>query len=109
MVSRQGDPNLGTRQRRKVCAEVKRTESICHLCGLGIDLALDPQRHPHGFTVDELVPRCKGGSAYDRGNLRAAHRSCNSRRNDRDLTPDVYDECRRAMTALGPRRTSRNW
>lgn len=109
MTPRRRDPALNTQPRRRACLEVRRTEPTCHLCGHGFP-HVDQQRHRLAFTVDELIPRSKGGSATERGNLRAAHRLCNSLRNDRPLTPNVYDECRAAITALITVATpSRNW
>lgn len=98
MARRPAAPELHTRARKRACDEVRRTERTCHLCGLPIDMRADHQRSSFGYTVDEIVPRSLGGSATDRANLRAAHRTCNSRRNDRPLSDLVYAECRAAMT-----------
>lgn len=46
---------------------------ICHLCG-----------RPGATTRDHLIPYSHGGTD-DLGNLRPAHRSCNSRRSNRAL------------------------
>jgi 5-methylcytosine-specific restriction protein A len=46
-----------------------RDHYTCWLCGrIGAD------------TADHVIPLSKGGHPTDPGNLRAAHRSCNSRR-----------------------------
>lgn len=47
---------------------------ICHLCGQPI---AEGQ-----FSADHLIPRSLGGTD-DIGNLRPAHRRCNSRRGNR--------------------------
>lgn len=46
-----------------------RDRGICWLCG-----------RPGATTADHVVPLAMGGHPYDEANLRAAHRSCNSRR-----------------------------
>ena len=46
-----------------------RDRGICWLCG-----------RPGATTADHVVPLALGGHPYDEANLRAAHRSCNSRR-----------------------------
>ena len=46
-----------------------RDRGICWLCG-----------RPGANTADHVVPLALGGHPYDEANLRAAHRSCNSRR-----------------------------
>lgn len=38
------------------------------------------------FEVDEIVPVSKGGSPIDRSNVAAAHRICNQKRGNRDIT-----------------------
>lgn len=56
--------------------------TVCHLCG-----------HDGSDSADHLVPRSKGGAAYDLTNGRPAHhrpcptcgRRCNGSRNDRPL------------------------
>lgn len=107
-ASRYSSPELKTKPRARACREVERTESTCHLCGLPIDKTLDRKRHRLAFTVDELTPRSKGGSATERSNLRAAHRLCNSLRNDRALSVLVYAECRAAVTGQTTT-ASRDW
>jgi 5-methylcytosine-specific restriction endonuclease McrA len=48
---------------------LKRDRYVCWLCG-----------RPGADTADHVVPLAKGGHPYDVGNLRAAHRRCNSSR-----------------------------
>lgn len=50
-------------------AVLVRDRGICWLCS-----------RPGADTADHVVPLALGGHPYDMGNLRAAHRSCNSRR-----------------------------
>ncbi|MDR1266596.1 MAG: HNH endonuclease [Propionibacteriaceae bacterium] len=52
----------------------------CWICGRAIDYTLPP-RHTMGFTADHVEPRSLGGDLY--GELRPAHRACNSRRGNR--------------------------
>src|SRR5690606_4927281 len=64
---------------------------LCHLCLVPIDLEL--RGHRRGPSVDHLIPRSMGGTD-DLENLRPAHRSCNSRRGARLLTPALLTEFR---------------
>ena len=83
---------LNSQARRRVVAEVRRTQPRCAGCGLPIDLSLDAKRHALGSTVDENIPRSHGGSAVDMGNLLHMHRRCNSIKGSRRLTPEVQAE-----------------
>lgn len=67
--------------RKRVAAE----GGPCHLCGKPIDYSL-PAGHPMAYELDELVPVSKGGDALSRDNVAPAHRICNQRRGNRDLT-----------------------
>ncbi|WP_408637560.1 HNH endonuclease [Nocardia terpenica] len=69
--------------RKRVLAK----SNICHLCGREIDMSLD-YRHPMSATIDHLQARSKGGDVF--GDALPAHRSCNSRRGNRPLTPKRY-------------------
>ena len=71
--------------RRRVRAWLKAQQRPCHICGMPIDYSL-PAGHPMSFEVDELVPVSKGGSPYRTDNVDAAHRICNERRGNRDLS-----------------------
>lgn len=64
--------------------QLRRTSDTCHLCGGWIDPDLRSP-HPLSFTADHVIPVSKGGSNL--GELRAAHRRCNSRRGNRDGLP----------------------
>ena len=107
------DPNLYGRPRRRALAECEdRYPYRCHLCGQPIDPTLDRVRHPLAWTADELIPRRHGGSAYDVELMRPAHRCCNSARQDRPLSDEVYAACRRAYhrhAGAGTRQGSRQW
>jgi 5-methylcytosine-specific restriction endonuclease McrA len=54
----------------------------CWLCQLPLDREV-PRDHPAYPSVDHLVPRSMGGP-YEEGNLRSAHRACNTIRGVRD-------------------------
>lgn len=60
---------------RRVAAEVKRSATVCVLCGEG------PRRNDP-WTLEHRVPVSAGGSSTE-VNVGAAHRSCNSRKRDR--------------------------
>lgn len=70
----------------------------CALCGKPVDKTLgkvmgDDGRwhwHPMAPEVDEIVPISRGGSPYDRDNVRLTHRICNQKRGNRmprDMKP----------------------
>lgn len=63
------------RSYRRKAARLKNAETICHLCNRPIDPTLD-YRHPMSWTADHITPLANGGHVL--GELRAAHRSCNS-------------------------------
>jgi 5-methylcytosine-specific restriction enzyme A len=74
---RRGTPaerGLGADHRR-IREQVLREERVCWLC-------LEPARPGDPLTADHVVPRAQGGT-NTRQNMRAAHRSCNSRRGAR--------------------------
>lgn len=84
-------------RRRQLVARVMAEEDLCRLCGQIVDKALGriPGHHtrrctrddcpgcvwhPMAPVVDELLPRSRGGSPYDRDNCALMHRSCNARK-----------------------------
>lgn len=81
------DRELRTEARRRLVQQVRAEEPNCWLCGLPIDLTLDPRTHPMGSTVDEINHRSRSidpqRAATTRSNLRHAHRTCNSERGNR--------------------------
>lgn len=75
-----GSPGANGHRYRQLREHIKATENICHLCGDPI-----PQDakwpDPLSFSLDHLEPRIfRPDLALDRGNARAAHYGCNSRR-----------------------------
>lgn len=68
---------------RKRTAALKAQRHDCWLCGKPIDYELS-WKHKMAFTADHVQPRSKGGHIY--GEIRAAHRSCNSSRSNRVTT-----------------------
>lgn len=111
------------RERAKSRVEAERPP-YCHLCGYLIDMNADRQRDPLAFAVDEIIPRCRGGSAVDDANLAPAHRHCNGSRHNHPLVPwdpawqtrkhdpeEVRARCRTRIEALWTARTPviRNW
>ena len=84
-------------RRRQLVARVMAEEEHCRLCGQIVDKTLGriPGHHtrrctrddcpgcvwhPMAPVVDELLPRSRGGSPYDRDNCALMHRSCNARK-----------------------------
>lgn len=98
MKRRRYEPELYGRLRRELKAQVAREEPNCWLCGYPIDPSLPPN-HPMARTLDEVRPRSRAvdrrRAALDRGNVRAAHRLCNSEKGD--------------SVAAMEDRTSRDW
>lgn len=96
------DPRLKGRPRRRLLAQVRREEPDCHLCGGWINQTLDAQHHSMGSTIDELIPRSRGGDPHDRTNLRHAHRLCNSTRGNQPITPAVLARIHAVLTGRAP-------
>lgn len=68
-----------------------REQGRCHLCGGNVPMGVE-QRDPRAASRDHVVPHALGGKRTP-GNLRLAHRYCNSRRNHRtvdDMSPEAY-------------------
>jgi hypothetical protein len=100
---------LSGRPRRRLQAQVRAEEPNCHLCGLPIDLTLDPMIHPLSSCVDEITPRSQGGDPLDRNNTRHAHRICNEYRATHPITPTIRAACRTQVEALIGQQHSRRW
>lgn len=77
-----------TKRRDALKRRARRLDLPCHLCGNPFDWSLN-WKHPMAFTADHVDPVGTGGSMT--GELRPAHRSCNSRRQTKPLeqTPKV--------------------
>jgi 5-methylcytosine-specific restriction endonuclease McrA len=73
-----------TRAYRRRSAKVRREAGTCWICEHPIDPNLD-WRDPMSATADHVIPLNAGGRIL--GELRPAHRSCNSRRGDGTNTP----------------------
>lgn len=100
------NPRAG-RPRRRAIAAVRASGAPCHICGLPIDLTLDPIRHPLASTVDELVPLRFGGDPLDPANIAHSHRTCNSARGARPITPELQARCRALVLAHLERQNAR--
>ncbi|MFK0002547.1 HNH endonuclease [Paenarthrobacter sp. NPDC090522] len=73
--------------RHRMRARIKRDQPACHICGKAIDYTL-PHLDPWSFVIDHVVPLAKGG-ADAMGNVKAAHRQCNSKKRARIVAPIV--------------------
>lgn len=80
-------PGRNTTLQNRMRAIVARAKPACHLCGLAIDFQLK-NPDPMSFVIDHVVPLAKGG-ADTIENVRAAHRSCNSKKRARLIAPIV--------------------
>jgi hypothetical protein len=76
------------------------------MCGLPIDPA-EPNPSPLQGVVDEVVPVSRGGSPYDPGNCRAAHRCCNAWRSDKPERLVLL--VRQRVASLGVARDPLEW
>jgi len=65
---------------------------VCHLC----DHPIIELTGPLGLTKDHVIPKSKGGK-NTKDNLLPAHRICNHIKDDRDLTDELREECRKAF------------
>lgn len=77
---------LDSRAYRKATARLRARSQVCHICGNPIDVTL-PYTDPMSWTADHIIPRSKGGHLL--GEMKAAHRRCNSRRGNR---PDRIEQ-----------------
>lgn len=94
--------NANDARRRKVRARLRRCgDHVCWICGEPIDMTLRFP-HPKSWSVDEYVPRSRGGSQYDYDNLCEAHLVCNERRGNR--MPNERESLLRSSV-----RRSREW
>lgn len=67
----------------------KRANAKCWICGQAIDYAA-PVGSPDAWEPDHVVPVAKDPSlAYDPGNIRASHSSCNRSRGKEAGTPSL--------------------
>ena len=76
-----------TTQRDRLRRTIARSKPACHICGEPIDYTL-PHLDPGAFVIDHVMPLDKGGSDT-LGNVKAAHRSCNSKKRARIVAPIV--------------------
>jgi 5-methylcytosine-specific restriction endonuclease McrA len=66
-------------RRRQLRAQVLAEETTCWLCEKPVDTNL-PHGTPESPELDEVLPISRGGSPYQRSNVRLAHRLCNQKR-----------------------------
>jgi len=89
-------------KREALKRQARKTGAPCHLCGKPFDWTResDPDywKHPMAFTADHIEAVGVGGSMT--GQLKPAHRSCNSRRGMKALN---------SITAAPAPKTSREW
>lgn len=76
---------IGHSYRQRRARAIANSGGICLLCGDAIDLTLSGN-HPHGPTLEHVIPVSRGGSPDDPANLSASHRHCNITRGDRLLS-----------------------
>ena len=106
-------------RRRELTKRVKAEEHTCALCGLPVDktLKMTPgghgkkcpgppctgcQPHPQRGEVDEVLPRSRGGSPYDRANCRLMHRACNQWKSNMTLTEARAKRATKATARVKP-------
>ncbi|MFQ6230770.1 HNH endonuclease signature motif containing protein [Nocardia sp. NPDC002869] len=77
---------LDDRTYRKATKQLRARSQTCWICGGRIDVSL-PYTDPESWTADHVVPRSKGGHLL--GEMRAAHRRCNSKRGNKEIAPSA--------------------
>jgi 5-methylcytosine-specific restriction endonuclease McrA len=70
------EPVEWRRARKRAIAAL---DHICAICGKYIDVELEAF-NPLAVEVDHIVPRSRGGSLYDLGNLQLTHSQCNRKK-----------------------------
>jgi hypothetical protein len=82
MGGKPGDPR-NTQRWKRLRAEVYRTESDCYICGLAVDFQAKSWE-PWAPNADHVVPvELRPDLAFERSNVRLAHRACNSSKRSR--------------------------
>lgn len=85
------------RKRQAALKRASQRENLtCWLCGKPFDWTIENYLHPQAFTADHVEAIGNGGRLL--GELRPAHRGCNSRRGKR-RTPEQ----------IQPPQTTRRW
>lgn len=79
-----GKTKYNDRKYRVRAKALRKKKLPCWICHREIDYSLD-WRDPMAFTADHVKPIARGGHLY--GELRPAHRGCNSRRGTGKETP----------------------
>src|SRR5690606_1422950 len=64
---------------RRIKNRIRRTATVCALCGEPIDTNLRFP-HPRSLSIDHIVPVSLGGREYAHSNVRATHLECNRKR-----------------------------
>jgi 5-methylcytosine-specific restriction endonuclease McrA len=72
---------------QRVTKIMARDGSSCSICGKPLARGYRDPNHESYITFDHIVPRSRGG-ASDLGNLRLAHRSCNTLRGNDPIPPE---------------------
>ena len=109
MGSSTSRPSLKGHRRRQILAYHRASGAPCHLCGLPVDLTLDPQRHPLASCVDEEPPRSRGGNPLSIAGTRHSHRLCNGMRGTAEITDELRQRCRTAVLAYNTPAVVRPW
>jgi 5-methylcytosine-specific restriction endonuclease McrA len=82
---------------------------VCWICGIPIEEKMLMVRcselgnNSLAASRDHVIPVSKGGGNA-RSNLRLAHCSCNTRRADRELTPEITAWCRKTVERINRER-----
>jgi hypothetical protein len=77
--------------------KTRREGLVCWICRKPFDWTVTDYRDPRAWTADHVEPLAQGGALL--GELRPAHRACNSRRGDGT----------RQRKQLKPIRKTRDW
>lgn len=69
-------------RRRQLSDWLRSQGNPCHICGQAIDYSL-PSTNPMSFSVDHVIPIARGGEEFSKGNIKAAHKICNMKKNSK--------------------------
>lgn len=84
---------------------IERDGTRCWICGEEIASNLLMVRYSQlgnnslAANKDHVIPVSKGGKNH-LDNLKLSHAACNSRRADRDITPELVEWCRKTVARI---------
>jgi 5-methylcytosine-specific restriction endonuclease McrA len=84
---------------QRLRAAIRHRGTNCWICREPIvNMNRQDRDDPFALTLEHIKPRNHGGTSRA-GNLALAHRFCNERRSDGEITDELRAECRSALFA----------